>query len=1283
MKTIFLRGFRRHLLAALVVLLAMGPVWAAPDKYTGSVWAPLDQKKALEAAAAITPEKDANCDEATVEEKITEVYHDDGTAEEQDEAYLKVLTEKGKRDRRTLALSFMLPYSKAEVVKLEVIKPDGKSVSVDVAANSKESIDTSQMDENIYDPNSKILEVNIPDLDAGDVLHWITRQTTLRPVMPGEFADENVFEGSGLLRHVVYEIHAPADKPLNKVVLRDAVPGTVQATTTPGPDKTLVYKWEVNNVPRMFPEPSMPPDENVLQRVLVSTTPDWHQVSKWYWNLSKPHLEATSPELKKKVEELTAGAKTDMDKIKALFYYVSQKVRYMGLTPEKDRPGYEPHDVCLTFSKKYGVCRDKAALLVAMLRTAGLNAYPVLVSVGSKKDKDVPDAAFNHAIVGVELTKGDYVLMDPTDEHTRELQPWYDGDQSYLVARPEGEDIRVSSVQSPDENMMTIRTTGTLSATGELVATSELSFKGQNDDIYRNAFSHMKPDDLSRFFEKTLKRAMPGARLKSLKVTPENMMDISTGLHAVVEFSVDGMIATGSGKAVVSVPWIGDGVGLVNFLLRGMGLDKRKYPLQTEVACGLDEDISLKLGAGFAGADSLPTSTPIDDSCIGYHQNFSVKDGTLDCSRRLELKVVEFSPEQYLNLKQVLKTMAYDARKSPILTVSGNLPTPSALATNASAAPPVESNSTVLNSEKTLEVTGPHDAVYRVKYSKQILTYAGKISEAEIKIGYNPSCEEAKFIRGVVTSKSGKQQEISKDEINVMDAEGSASAKRYTGGKVLVANLPGVDIGSTIDVEFEIVMKGKPYIGGFEQFQLYDNLEKKSFTLTAPASVKIEQRMADAGSLQAVTKTGDKGSQVFRWSVGQMKALPAETETPPAWTYAPGVSYFAGDFKAYLKDLNDALMSRAQKQPKAEAQAKQLAGQGKDPVATVMAIRDFVAKSIRLAGPSFTQLPLGELSAADTTLADGYGHSADRAIVLYAMLGAAGFHPEFVLASDLPPIGKIQAVATSFPLPGDFEMPLVKLTVAGTTYYLNDTDQYAKLGTTLHDDRLGVDLSTQAYETIAAAKDCGDQTETVYRMSLTDAGTLQMTIVKRIWGNEYNRLNRYFSELRPEERIRHYQDLVSGVAQGAKPAGDLITKFDAYPGTEQFAVEIDNYAVVDGKYLYFNLPFTPSLFQLPGGDRRMLPLLLMKDNDDRFRTEVKLPPGFQGVIIAPGDENLVAPDNGGTAKLSATSTPGKFVMTDELKADPAVVNPQDFPALLNLEATLEKKSAKVFLLEKK
>ncbi len=142
---------------------------------------------------------------------------------------------------------------------------------------------------------------------------------------------------------------------------------------------------------------------------------------------------------------------------------------------------------------------------------------------------------------------------------------------------------------------------------------------------------------------------------------------------------------------------------------------------------------------------------------------------------------------------------------------------------------PVESNAEILEARKELQVQDAHTAVYTVSYSKRILTYLGKKREAEVKVEFNPSCQEAKLVRGVVTSKTGQRQEISPDEINVMDAGWNASAKRYTGGKILVANLPGVEIGSTIEVEFKITTKGKPFLSGYESFEFPDALDTSRF----------------------------------------------------------------------------------------------------------------------------------------------------------------------------------------------------------------------------------------------------------------------------------------------------------------------------------------------------------------------------------------------------------------------------------------------------------------------
>ena len=197
---------------------------------------------------------------------------------------------------------------------------------------------------------------------------------------------------------------------------------------------------------------------------------------------------------------------------------------------------------------------------------------------------------------------------------------------------------------------------------------------------------------------------MPGARLKSLKLMPEDMLDVSTPVRAELEFSVDGMTATGSGKSMVSVPWIGKNLGMVNFILGGAGLDKRKYPMRTEVACGLKEDISHQNGRRFCGR-GLHALLPAGGRRLRQLRGklLRIKDGTLDCSRELKLKVVEFSPNQYLTLKQTLKSMEYDERKVPVLAVSEGAATEPEAKADSAPTPPVESDAKILESHKELD----------------------------------------------------------------------------------------------------------------------------------------------------------------------------------------------------------------------------------------------------------------------------------------------------------------------------------------------------------------------------------------------------------------------------------------------------------------------------------------------------------------------------------------------------------------------------------------------------
>jgi hypothetical protein len=324
--------------------------------------------------------------------------------------------------------------------------------------------------------------------------------------------------------------------------------------------------------------------------------------------------------------------------------------------------------------------------------------------------------------------------------------------------------------------------------------------------------------------------------------------------------------------------------------------------------------------------------------------------------------------------------------------------------------------------------------------------------------------------------------------------------------------------------------------------------------------------------------------------------------------------------------------------------------------------------------------PPGFAFSDPTPFQAGVVKDADRAILLHAMLAAIGLKPEFVLASDLPAQSAVAAVAESFPLPDEFAMLLVKVQAEGETYYVK-IDQYARLGTTPYDGKLALRLADRAYETVKAAKDCQTRQATDATVLLTDTGTAQITILNRHYGTDFAEKNRFFSEVTPEDRNHYFQEIVANLAQGARPLGDLVTDFKTYPGTEQFTVAIERFAVLDGNYLYFDLPVKHVLVQA-GANRRTLPLYAANETETTIRTDIGLPPGYRHLVIAPPSATYTVPDHFGRVQISTTEGDGKFTITQVFAGSPAIIAPENFPTLQEIESTLENKAARFFLLER-
>lgn len=1235
--------------------------------------APLPDPEAVFAAAQeVTPENYPNADDVVVENVVNVTYEADGTSVTIDDEYTKVLTEKGKRQHQNLSFHYTLPYGTVTVTTLEIIKPDGTIVPIDVEQQSRVMVNRSQMSANIYNPNSKILRAGVPGIEIGDICHVTTRDELVKPRVPDTWSDYSVFEYTMPMRHLLYEINAPKSLPLTNIALKDTVADTVTRRQQEDGDR-IIYRWEVSDVPRTFSEPNMPAMYTVVQRLLVSTIPDWPYISRWYWNLCLPHLNAVNDAMRTKVDELTVDAESRYDKINALFQFVSQEIRYMGITTETEAPGYEPHDVSTTFDNRYGVCRDKAALLVAMFRLADMPACPVIIQVGPKKDEEVPQPYFNHAIVAVGNGENGYILMDPTDENTSELLPAYLCNRSYLVAHPEGEELLTSPIIPAESNMLHIATTGSLDDNGTLTASTTVRFEGINDNLYRRYFSRLKPTERKRFFEGMLKRRIAGATLEDYRISPVDIQDTSEQLTVGLTFEAARFPVTGDTHTVLNLPWLGTSLGYVNFVLGRTGLTEREYPLKTDVACGVTETFVIVTGDAMDDPISIPSVSPVDNRGVLFTGNVAMADNALRGSSTFKVNKVEFSPEEYLVLKQNLKDIEYERRKASLF---------------AGETGEGEHDVRVLLHEKTVTLHRPTrwDETYRV--TKEVLTYAGKKQNAELKIGFNPVWETVILTNALVTTADGDTRRVVAEEINVMDAGWVGAAPRYAPGKTKVISLPGVEIGSTITYEIIRRKCGRPFFSTFTSFASHDPVLTNRLTITVPAGLPSQTR-DDTGEPVTYQRHTGEGVVTHTWEAVNQPLIPKEDALPPRWSFTPSVFFSCGDWADYARTVSAAFQDKTNATEAVRDATREAVAGHKGKRSQVRAIRDYVARNVRSVGPGIDDLPLTEITPAEQTLTDGYGNSADRAALFAAMLGATGLQPELVLASaGMPELPSLHAPLLEIPQRNVFGHVLVRVSLDGETVYLGDTDQYAALGATHYHQHPGLTLAGDPV-TIRATTACEPYQRTVYDVHVDADGTAVITHKKTLYGTAYGSFHRRFAELPPEERRRYYLELLGSLSQAAEAETDLVTSYKSYPGERIHTARVARYAVRSGDYLTVTLPGalpTPAALRAA---TRTQPLYRAGRLDAETVYRVFLPESTDTIAIAPDDLQWQAPSGLGSIAIDTETVDQPadgdphITITQRIALAPAVIPAYEYPALQEMNRRLQHRKQQTVLVRLK
>ena len=335
------------------------------------------------------------------------------------------------------------------------------------------------------------------------------------PPMRGHFYDIVPFWSSQPVKQKVYQLNILDEKKLQYHVYNGEVNSEIVRT---GDDGRTLYTFKKSEIMPLKREARALANNDIQCKLLLSTSPDWEAKSMWFYGVNEDYGSfVPTPEVQKKVNELLRPARTEIDSISILTHWVADNIRYAGISMGEGE-GYTLHNADMNFTDRCGVCKDKASMLITMLRAAGFKSYAAMTMAGERIDR-IPADQFNHSVCVVQRRNGRYELLDPTwVPNVRELWSSAEQQQGYLMGLPDGADLMVTPVSAPENHYIRINANTSIDYSGTLTGTITITAEGQSDASVRGVFS-ARQSEWRQNLEAELTAIAPNAVITDIKYT--------------------------------------------------------------------------------------------------------------------------------------------------------------------------------------------------------------------------------------------------------------------------------------------------------------------------------------------------------------------------------------------------------------------------------------------------------------------------------------------------------------------------------------------------------------------------------------------------------------------------------------------------------------------------------------------------------------------------------------------------------------------------------------------
>lgn len=560
--------------------------------------------------------------------------HQNGLSRTLHQRIVKIESAAGVREHVSFPIRFSPDRQAVEVKVARVHRADGSSE----AASQGEVSLNEPWARLWYDTRAKVL--GFASLRPGDLLEieYLVEDVASDNLFADHFGDIAFLQEQSPIERFVYVLVTPAAR---RFFVRE--PRLRVERSEKVEEGRRVYRWEARGLPRIVSEPSMPGWSEVADYLHVSTYSRWEEMTRWYWGLVKEQLHS-SKALVETARRVTASATSELEKIRAIQSYVARHTRYVGL--EFGIHGYKPYASDQVLTRKFGDCKDKAGLLVALLREVGIPAMLVAVRTRDRGALDPSPASlapFNHAIAYI--PKHD-LYLDGTAEFSGSTElPWQDQGVMALHIDPAGKIVlRQTPVQPARENLTRRQARWQLAAAGVKV-NEELEIRGQAAARFRRRYQ--AADHRRQDYEKDWNSALGGARV----VKVEMELDLERPVRIKAELQAQGLVRVEAGSRELSVRV---GGGEEESLARGLGsLAARRHPLVLEHPSRHEQTFRLVPAPGYRFR-TIPADATLATSFGRYARRSRLVGQELEVQKELELTQVRIAPKDYASFRSFL-----------------------------------------------------------------------------------------------------------------------------------------------------------------------------------------------------------------------------------------------------------------------------------------------------------------------------------------------------------------------------------------------------------------------------------------------------------------------------------------------------------------------------------------------------------------------------------------------------------------------------------------------------